>query len=158
MGTRRRFLYRSTFLLAILSTGFLMFNMVAMRVFAEEIFRQRYILSPAEVLIALGFCLIVAFNGFSFLWILLRNRESRDICLADMGMLFLGAFCFLLLIGAKVMVDEIAHEYRFGWEVVGEWVILYTLLTIQLIYNLLLLRTLLRIRREGHTGCTCGPK
>lgn len=152
MRMRRGFLYKSTFLLAILSTGFLAFNMVAMRIFAEEIFSRRHILSPAEVLIALGFGLIFVFNGFSFLWVLLRGRESGDLRFADMAMLFLGAFCFLLLMGDKVMVDEIARECELGWEVSGEWTIVYILLAVQLIYNLLILRRLLRAHRTPQIG------
>jgi hypothetical protein len=47
-----------------------------------------------------------------------------------------GILCMAALIGEKVMVDEIGREMRMGWEVSGEWIILYTLLSLQLIYSL----------------------
>lgn len=58
--------------------------------------------------------------------------------------LVLGAFCVILFIGEKVMIDEIGREYRLGWESLGEWMILYGFLTIQLIYILIILLQLLR--------------
>jgi len=43
------------------------------------------------------------------------------------------------------MIDEIGREYLLGWEVLGEWIILYVFLTTQLIYNLVILLQLFRI-------------
>jgi len=42
------------------------------------------------------------------------------------------------------MVDEIGHEYLLGWEVVGEWIILYVFLATQLLYNFAILWRLFR--------------
>jgi hypothetical protein len=49
------------------------------------------------------------------------------------------------------MVDEIGREYLLGWEVVGEWIILYVFLAIQLLYNIVILRRVhrARISRRG---------
>ena len=35
------------------------------------------------------------------------------------------------------MVDEIAREMRMGWEITVEWIILYILFFIQLIYSVI---------------------
>jgi hypothetical protein len=50
----------------------------------------------------------------------------------------LGMICLFLFFAEKVMIDEIAHEYFTEWPVLGEWMILYLLFTIQLIYHLLI--------------------
>ena len=45
----------------------------------------------------------------------------------------------------KVMMDEIGREYLLGWEVLGEGIILNVFLTIQLLYNALILRKMYRL-------------
>jgi hypothetical protein len=54
------------------------------------------------------------------------------------------------LIGEKVMVDEIAREYRLGWEVTGEWIILYVLLAIQLGNSLAVMLQIFRASSNLH--------
>ena len=44
-----------------------------------------------------------------------------------------------MLIGEKVMLDEIGREMRIGWETLGEWIILYILFLIQLIYSIIII-------------------
>ena len=99
-----------------------------------------------------GFGLVVLFDIASFLWVLLRLRQSQKANIGDKAMLVLGVLCPFLFLGEKVMVDEIAREYRLGWEVLGEWIILYVLLTTQLIYNLVILLQLLRANRERRSA------
>ena len=60
----------------------------------------------------------------------------------DIGVITLGVLGLILLVGDKVMADEISHEYPLGWEVSGEWIILYIILSIQLFYNLIILHRL----------------
>jgi hypothetical protein len=69
--------------------------------------------------------------------------------IGDIAVLTLGALCLILLVGEKVMADEIGREYLLGWEVVGEWVILYVFLTIQLIYNVIILRRVYHVCRSA---------
>jgi hypothetical protein len=57
-----------------------------------------------------------------------------------------------LLVGEKAMVDEIGREYLLGWEVVGEWIILYVFLAIQLLYNIFILRRVYRACVAGRSG------
>ena len=65
-------------------------------------------------------------------------------------MLFLlGLICCVLLLCEKAMVDEIARETALGWEVIGEWVILYIALVIQLVYIGLVLRAVKKTEPVG---------
>jgi hypothetical protein len=50
------------------------------------------------------------------------------------------------------VVDEIPRECRLGWEVLGEWIILYVLLTTQLVYNLVILLKLCCIYRDRRSA------
>ncbi len=54
--------------------------------------------------------------------------------------------------GEKVLVDEIAREYRLaGWEAAGEWVILYGCFGVQMVFNILMLIYLARLLRGSLT-------
>ena len=145
MKKHNKLLYNSTFVLVIFSTGFLVYNMLATLIYKEQIFFEREILSSVEIVILIGFGLILLFDIVSFLWVLLRLRLSEKVITGDKATLVLGALCLFLLIGEKAMIDEIGREYLLGWEVLGEWIILYVFLTTQLIYNLVILLQLFRI-------------
>ena len=123
--------------------------MLATLIFREEIFIERQTLAGVEIFILIGFGLILLFDILSFLWILLRVRHSQNAVIADRATLLLGFLCLLLLIGEKVMIDEIGREYRLGLGVRGEWIALYVGLTIQLIYNLVILLQLYRVYRTN---------
>ncbi|NIO00739.1 MAG: hypothetical protein GTO42_01150 [Candidatus Latescibacteria bacterium] len=138
------FLYRSTYILAIFSTGFSVYNMLATMIYKNQIFIERDMFSSVEILILIGFGLILVFDIVSILWILLRKHPSRNIVISDIPTMVFGTLCLVSLPGEKVMVDEIGREYLLGWEVLGEWIILYIFLTIQLTYNLVILLQLFR--------------
>ena len=148
MEKHSRLLYNSTSVLAILSTGFLVFNMLGTLVYKQQVFFERETLSSVEIVILIGFGLIFLFDITSLLWVILRLRQSEKASIGDKSTLILGALCLFLLIGEKAMVDEIGREYLLGWEVFGEWIILYTFLTTQLIYNLVVLLQLFRAYRD----------
>jgi hypothetical protein len=138
---------RTAFALAILCTGLLVYNMVAMPIFKDQVFLERGKISTGgEMVILLGFILVPIFNILSVLWVSLRMRKAQTDRKGDYRVLALGVLCLFLLVGEKVMVDEIGREYLLGWEVVGEWIILYIFLAIQLLYNTVILRRLYRAR------------
>jgi hypothetical protein len=151
MEKQSRYLYNSTSVLAILSTGFLMFNMLGILIYKQQVFFERETLAGVEIVMLIGFGLVLLFDIASLLWVLLRLRQSERASIGDKATLILGALCLFLLIGEKAMVDEIGREYLLGWEVLGEWIILYTFLTTQLIYNLVVLLQLFRAHR-GRRG------
>ena len=144
MNKHNSLLTKSTLVLAIVSTCFLVNNMVAILAYKEQIFFDREHISGVEIVILIGFGLILLFDIVSALWILLRIRQSEKVILFDKATLILGTTCLFLFIGEKVMIDEIGREYVLGWEVLGEWIILYIFLTTQLIYNIVILLQLLR--------------
>ena len=150
MNRRTRFLHNSTLLLAGVSTVLLVFNMVAIRVFRQEVFFGRYAFSGVEMLIATGFASVLLFDVLILLRAFLKLRQSQDLASGEKATLILGVFCLFFLIGDKVLIDEIGRECLLGWEVLGEWIILYLFLTTQLIYSLFVFRRLLRMSPVGY--------
>jgi hypothetical protein len=143
-----RLLYNSTSVLAILSIGFLIFNMLGTLIYKQQVFFERETLASVEIVILIGFGLIFLFDIASFLWVIVRVRQSEKASIGGKATLVLGTLCLFLLIGEKAMVDEIGREYLLGWEVLGEWIILYTFLTTQLIYNIVILLQLFCAYRD----------
>jgi hypothetical protein len=152
MKTTQGVMSRAIFTLAVVSTVLLIYNLAAMPICKEQLFLQRGTLSTGpELVIFIGFILAAIFDITSFLWLLLRVRQARLAARGDKILLALGALCLVLMLGEKAMVDEIGREYPLGWEVLGEWIILYAFLAIQLLYNVLILRRSYRFlsqRRE----------
>ncbi len=146
MKKHNNFLYNLTFVLAILSTGLLVFNILAILIWKKQIFIDRSTFSVVEVIILIGFVSILLFDIVSFIWVSLRLSGSNKAITGNILILILGAFCLLFFIGEKVMIDEIGREDILGWEVLCEWIILYVLLFIQLIYNTIILIKLSRIK------------
>ena len=133
--------HRTFFALAILCTGLLVYNMAAMPIYREQVFLERgTITTGAETVVLIGFVLVPVFNIVSLLWMSSRIRHAHAVRKGDALVLSLGVLCLILLAGDKVMVDEIGREYSLGWEVTGEWIILYIFLATQLLYNAVILR------------------
>ncbi len=130
--------------MAILSTVFLIYNMLAIIIFRDQVFLDRRNISGAEIGIFAGFIFVVFFDVISLLWMISGFRYLKEGFAGSKALLFIWAFCVLSLFGAKVMVDEIGREYILGWEVLGEWIILYIFLTIHLVYNIMILFKSLR--------------
>ncbi|MFC1562499.1 hypothetical protein ACFL4Z_00435 [candidate division KSB1 bacterium] len=143
-------------MLALLSTGFLVYNMLATLIYKEQIFFERETLSNVEIVILIGFSIIILFDIVSFLWILSRLHQPNEVITSNIVTLILGALCMILLIGEKAMIDEIGREYLLGWEVLGEWIILYVFLTTQLIYNFVVLLKLFRTYNARFRECRDG--
>jgi len=136
---------RAAFVLAILCTGLLVFNMVAIPIYKEQVFRYRGTITiGGEMVILIGFVFVLIFNFVSLLWVSSRIRKTQTVRKGDRGALALGVLCLILLVGEKAMVDEIGRECLLGWEVIGEWIILYVFLAIQLLYNVVILRRVYR--------------
>ena len=134
------------FILALVCTGCLMYNMVVIPFCKEQIFLDQGIIRIGqEMFIFIGFVLVLIFNITSLLWVSSHIRISQRRYNGNKGIFALGALCLILLVGGKVMMDEIGREYLLGWEVLGEWIILNVFLTIQLLYNALILRKMYRL-------------
>lgn len=133
----------SLLFLGILSFLSLLLILVGIWFFKQEVFIDQANLSGVEILMLIGFGLILIFNLLSFINRYIHLRKTNRNPIMDKAVLVLGILCIFLLWGDKVLVDEIAREIRLGWEVTGEWVILYLFLSIQLIYNFLILYNLI---------------
>jgi hypothetical protein len=114
--------------------------------YQEEVFLRRNTISAVEVAMMIGFLFIFMFNIISITWLFVRRRRLESHKTGYSAMLGLGVLCVFLLFANKVIVDEIGRESLLGWETLGEWLILYGMLTIQLAYNLTFIVQLLRSR------------
>jgi len=138
-------LEKLTFSFAILAAILLLFIMFAIPVYKEQIFYERQTLASVEIVIIIGFAFILFFDILSLFWILSRFRQNEKFTPGNIVTFILGLFCLIMLIGEKVMLDEIGRELILGWETKGEWIILYTLFVIQMIYNLVIFFKLKRL-------------
>jgi len=105
----------------------------------EQIFIYRDTFSNTEIAILFGFLFIFLFHIFSLVWIFSKTRKLKSFNVGKWLLFVFGSFSLFLFLGEKVMLDEIGHEYFSDWSITGEWVILYILFVIQLIYNLIIL-------------------
>lgn len=144
MTKNNKTIFNPISLLSIFSAIFLIYIMLALVIYKEQIFIERGIISIVEIPIIIGFGLILLFNIVSFSKLSWKFRKSGEMKISEKLTLILGGLCLLLLIGEKTMVDEIGREYLLGWETAGEWIILYIFLTVQLFYNLMILRIFLK--------------
>lgn len=126
-------LYRAA---AIGSALLLVYVVVALPLFRDDIFLERGTVTTGGELSVLIALLLVAFFFASICWLLLRRRQPQFGTTGQRVLLILGFLCLLLFIGEKALVDEISHEYSAKSETVGEFVILYVCLTIQFMYSI----------------------
>ena len=129
----------SAFSLAILSVAFMLFNLVVIPLHKEQIFYERESLTVVEIFILIGFIIIIFSNILSLYWLTIQIKRTGKFATGNILVLFLGIFCLIMLLGDKVMLDEIGREMRIGWETLGEWIILYILFLIQLSYSIVIL-------------------
>lgn len=151
MIKRGHTLYNSTLILSILSTVLLVYIMLAMPVYKQQLFIERKTFAVPGIVMLIGFGLILLFTIVSIIWFARQVQWGRKVAAVDTVTLLLGILCLIALVGEKVMVDEIGREFRLGWETRGEWIILYIGLSIQLIYNIVIIRRLFLVFRARYT-------
>lgn len=143
-------LFRSgAFALAALSILSVVSIMTGLQLFKGEVFMQRETFSGGEMLLAAAFLSVALFNVVSLGWLIAGLQRSLERRGADLMAIAMGVLCMVLLLGEKTMIDEIAREHPLGWEVLGEWIILYSFLVVQLVYSILVL---LKSRRHSRGG------
>jgi len=126
----------------LLVTAFLftIFNMVGLGLFREQVFSDREQLSLSELLIAIGFGLILLSVPASMIWLLGSSGSDRVPSIHRIMLMFWGALVLLSLMVVKTMADEIAKELLVGWSSGGEWAILYASMCWQSIYLWVMIR------------------
>ena len=103
-----------------ISAGFLLYNMVAIPFFKEQIYLERSgITIGGELFVLIGFIHMAIFNVISIFWIIYYNKKKQMFWKNLSAILTLGLLCQFLLAGEKVMLDEIGREYLLGWRSSG---------------------------------------
>ena len=113
--------------------------MCAIYFFQEEIFIDRATISVIEKLIIVGTLMILVFNVLSLSWLIIQMNQRISEHLMITFLLIAGSLCIFLMIGEKVMMDEIGREMQLGWETRGEWIILYSSFIFQFFYIIVFL-------------------
>lgn len=143
MGANTRNIYGVSLALAIICTLFLLYAMVAIPIFREQVFLERGTISAGgEMSILVAFLFALLFNIVSILWMWSRVRTSQLANKGDQGIMALGVLSLVLSVGEKMLVDEISREYSLAPEALGEWILLYVGLAIQFCYNVVIVRIL----------------
>ena len=131
-------------LFGAMATCGLLFALVAIPVFHRVLFTGQPNPEPIGWVILACLSLVTLFTITALGWLLYGARGRTRFTTREVIGIIWGALCLLFLIGEKVMIDEIAREWRMGWETAGEWIILYCFFTVQLGFNLYLLWLLKR--------------
>jgi hypothetical protein len=135
MKTEKHTYVRHTlFFLASAAGLWLLFNLVALPLAWGGVSASGGTLGAIQLLILLGFLLVLVFDLVSLAWVSLRGKAQMGGETAG-GLVVLGVLALIAMMGAKVMVDEIARETPLGGAG-GEWGVLYACLILQLSYIL----------------------
>jgi hypothetical protein len=135
---------KTVLVLAILAASGAVFNLIAIPLCHEEVFVHRDHFSLIEIFMGLAFLIILAFNILSIIQLILQIQQEKGGHTGHVLLLIFAIICMIGLMGQKVMLDEVAHEYALGWSIQGEWVLFLALLSLQLIYSVLTLIHLFR--------------
>ena len=142
MREARRGLGKATFWLDVLATPLLLFILAGLWLYREQVFVIGSPVTFAGLIMMIGFASILLFNLVSLFWLGRFRSRTGERRGADTRLFMLGLLCLVLLAAQKVMADEVAHETEGAWSIQGEYLILYGMLLLQLIYNLLVGRRL----------------
>jgi hypothetical protein len=101
-------------------------------------------LDPSHYISGAGYLLIFIFHVYSIIFIYSHFHHFHEFKKTATIMLILGIISFFAIAVEKVMMDEIAREYRFGLEIKGELFGLYAAYLINLAYTILVFFLLLK--------------
>jgi len=101
-------------------------------------------LDTSHYISGVGYLLILIFHVYSIIFIYSHIHHFHEFKGAATIMLILGIISFFAIAFEKVMMDEIAREYRFGLEIKGELFGLYAAYFINLAYTILVFFLLLK--------------
>ena len=138
--------------LDVLATPLLLFILAGLWLYRQQIFVTGSPVAGAGLIMLIGFGSILLFNIVSLFWLGRSRSRATGGRGAGHRLFWLGLLCLLLMAAEKVMADEVAHETEGVWSIQGEYVMLYGMLLLQLIYNLLVGKRLLGARGKGGEG------
>ncbi len=125
------------FRLAAVTGAWLLFNLIAMPLAWGGVNASGGVRGAIQLLILLGFLLVVVFDLLSLAWCWSR-WGSRVAGGTEAGLAVFAIMSLFAMMGAKVMVDEIARETPLGGAG-GEWGVLYVCLILQLSFVVIVL-------------------
>ncbi len=134
------------FVIACLATAGWAFVMLSIPGQRDAIFLDHEVHSWMEWGIVLGILLVFCLNILALIWQARQARSPRDNSFSP-ALLAFNLLCLLLMASDKVLIDDMAREYRLGLETAGEMIILYGCMSVQMLFNLILLFRLSRISR-----------
>ena len=143
MSYEQRRFEKIVLLLDVLSTPLLMFILLGLWLFRDQVFVIGEPLTPAIATMLIGFGAILLFDLASVGWLAGNRHSAPGETETRTRLLVLGVLCLVLFAADKVMIDEVAHETATGWTLQTEYLLLYGMLIFQLAYNVLLARHLL---------------
>jgi hypothetical protein len=115
----------------------LVFNLVAMPLWWGGVSASGGFRGSVQLIVLVGFVFVLLFDLVSTGWVLTRvcwiPEQRREEECQKGWLLVLAVLAMVGMMGAKVMVDEIARETPLTGAA-GEWVILYICLSLQLAY------------------------
>ena len=94
-------------------------------------------------LIAFGHIFVFLFHLYAFIYIFVHIRHFKTLRLFKTVLLILGVVSLFAIGIEKVMIDEIAREYRLGWDI-SEIYILNSAYFVNIVFSLLIFVFLLR--------------
>jgi hypothetical protein len=122
---------------ALVAGILLLFNMVALPLWWGGVSASGGFLGFIQLTMLAGFILILLFDLLSTGWFLTQvcwvSEQRKEEGCQKGWLLVLAVLALVGMMGAKVMVDEIARETPLGGAA-GEWVVLYVCLSLQLSY------------------------
>lgn len=140
------------FALDLVATPLLIFIIACLWIYRLDLFVISSPVTRIGLIMMAGFALILLFNLASVLWLGRSLFSGGDGKGPNIWLLILGIVCLVLLAAEKVMMDEVAHETVEGWSIQGEYVMLYGMLAVQLLFNVLTGKRLLGNLRGGNEG------
>jgi len=135
---------KAVLILAVLAVAGAVFNLITIPLNHEEVFVHLEGISLVETIMLIAYLIILVFNILSIIWLILQIQREKGSNAGNVILLVFAIICMIGLMGQKVMLDEVAHEYHLGWNIQGEWYIFLGLLSLQLVYSLITAFVLLR--------------
>ena len=130
-------MWGAVFWLDILATSLLVFILAGIWLFRDRVFVVGNPLALVDLTMLVGIGTVLLFNIVSIAWLSGVRFKSAHGRTTDPILIGLGILCLVMMMAEKIMADEIAHETLAGWSIQGEYIMLYGMLVLQLIYNLL---------------------
>ena len=142
-------------ILGIVSFCWLIFNFIAFEYIRHKMINFEEIgenLDTLGILIHIGLLVFLLFHICAILSIVFQLKFFEKAGILRAISFFVGIISFLLIFSDSAMLHDIGNEYKPGWEVPGEWTILYICHIIHGVFHILTfilnISTLLALRTQ----------